>query len=145
MKLLKRIKEFHWGYVLFSLFLLGLGVALLLGRPQEDGNTDTLRIMATVVGVLTILYAAVFAFFTLRSTRSGIMLGFKMLFACFVLVAGILALVAKPTTVMIIVNALELLLMIDGAFKLNMSVRCCRFAVSGWWIMFFLSDRKSVV
>ena len=139
MKILKKIKEFHWGYVLFSLFLLGLGIAFLLGRRQEGSGAGPLDVVATLVGVLTILYAAVFAFFTLRSTRNGIMLGFKMLFASFVLVAGILALIVKSTTVMIIVTALELLLLIDGAFKLNMSVRCCRYAVSGWWIMFLLS------
>ena len=139
MKILKKIKEFHWGYVLFSLFLLGLGIAFLLGRQQEESGADPLDVLATLVGVLTILYAAVFAFFTLRSTRNGIMLGFKMLFASVVLVVGILALIDKTTMVKIIVTALELLLLIDGAFKLNMSVRCCRYAVSGWWIMFLLS------
>lgn len=139
MRLLKKIKEFPWGYPLLALLLSGLGLCFFAGRPNGAEEEGVLNAMAIAIGVLTVLYAAVFAFFTLTGRRRGLFFALKLVFAAAVFVAGILALIARDGTVAVILNVMGLLLIVDGSFKLNTAILTRQDVSRFWWLMLALS------
>lgn len=140
MRLLQKLREFRWGYLLLSLLLTGLGICFIVGRPRgEEAGSTTLQVMAIAIGILTVLYAAVFAFFTLQARRRSVAFGLKLAFAIVVLIAGLVALIFRDATVSVILNVLSLVLVVDGSFKLNTAILCRRYVVFGWWCILVLA------
>ena len=65
--------------------------------------------------------------------------GLKIAYSVVILIAGLVALIFRDATVSVILNVLSLVLVVDGAFKLNTAVLCRRYVVFGWWAILVLS------
>ncbi len=119
MKISKALSKIPFGALLLSLLLAGLSVLFFLGRPTEEGDERALGVLAVTAGVLLILYALVYASGSMIGRARGAYLAAKLVFAVSVLFLGVAALVARASTIAVILNLLGFFLVVDGAVKLH--------------------------
>lgn len=126
--MLSKIKSFGWGYVILGAILCAIGVCFL-------AFNNTYTVLAIVIGILTAVCGiGVFVAAMIKKER-GIAFALKMVVAICCLVSGTVTAITQSQSIIIIANIFFLLLLIDGAFKLQLSIVSARFSFFGWWIM----------
>ena len=126
--MLEKLKQFGWGYILIALFLGGVGACFI-------SFNNTLQILAVSIGVILIIYSVVFVLNSLIRKERDIKFGFKIGLSVVFLVSGTVTLIFGGQAISIITDIFCLLLIIDGAFKLQTAIFSARCNVKAWWIL----------
>ena len=130
--MIEKLKNFKWGYVLISAFLCAVGICLI-------SFNDVLKNVAIAIGVVLVLFAIVYGTIVLAGKDRGVTFAFKIIFAAICLVAGTVVAILHSATVAIMISVFSLLLIIDGAFKLQTAIMSKRYSVALWWVILSLS------
>ncbi len=129
-----KLKSLAWGYFLFALLLCGLGTIFLVFCKEQ-----LLEKTVLVIGALLAVFAIVFAVLTLSKKTRGASFFFRMTFSVLALIGGIVTMVMRQGAIDTVVTLIGLLLVIDGSFKLQTTVRMKTFFNPIWWIMLVIS------
>ncbi len=138
MGLIKKIKEFKWGYVLIALALIALGLCFLVW------SEEALKTLAIVIGVILMLASVTTTVTALASKGRGAGFAFKIFFAVMLLVAGIITAIVNDGAIDIIVSVFALVLIIDSSFKLHTSAMSKRYKLVGWWFIMVIASLSIV-
>ena len=130
--MLKKLKEFKWGYVILFLILSCIGVLCIV-------FPDALRIVCIVSGAILSLYAAVLFTVTLVKRERSVAFAIKITVSAIALAAGLVTAILNRQSVGVLTSLLGLYMVIDGSFKLQTTILSKRYRVAAWWIMLSLS------
>lgn len=133
MKLIEKIKNFKWGYISIALITAIISICFFVF------NNDSLNALAITIGIVIILMAIILAFLTLASKARGFLFGVKIALSVAMLVTGVVAIVARDTTVNVMVGIFGLMMIIDGSLKFNTAAMSKRYKLWCWIVMLVLS------
>ena len=129
---MKRLQSIKWGYLLFALLLIGVGVTFI-------AQNEALGYVALTFGVLLTLFAAVYAVLTLALKERGVRFFFRMTLAVLALAGGVTSLILRDQTLGILLMLTGYLLIIDGSFKLQTTALAKRYRSPFFWVMMAIS------
>ena len=124
--------KFGWGYILIGVMLLLIGICFI-------SFNNALNVLAISIGVLLALFGIFFGAITLSKTDRSATFAFKIALAIMCIICGTVTAILQDGAVMIIANIFCLLLIVDGAFKLQTAILSKRYRVASWWIMLLTS------
>ena len=130
--MLKKIQNFAWGYILLGLVIISVGISFIIFNAA-------LTYLAITVGAICAVTGIVFGALTLAKFERNLGFAFRVILALVGILSGTVTMILNNSAVGIIVDVFILLLLIDGAFKLQNAISSRRYSVHGWWIMLFLS------
>lgn len=130
--MLKKLKNFGWGYILIGALLLAIGICFI-------SIQDAYETLAIVTGAIMTVAGIGFGIYTLMDKKRGVKFAIKLAIAIAALICGIVTMFVKQNAVVVIANILCLLLIMDGSFKLQLSILSRRPTYYGWWIVTVLS------
>lgn len=131
--MLKRIREFKWGYIFISLISLLIGILLFsFGHDALDG-------LAIAIGITVILSAAILVILVIADKNRGFGFAVKIVIAIAMLICGIAVLINRESAITIIISIFGLVMIIDGAFKFQTTANSKQIHAFGWWILLILS------
>ena len=130
--MLKKIKDFGWGYLLLGVVLAAVGICFI-------AFGDTFNILAVSIGIILAVFGILFGVVTLTGLRRGVLFALKIALAVICLVCGTVTAIVREPAISVITDVFCLLLIVDGSFKLQTSITSRRFRVFGWWLMLSLS------
>lgn len=116
-----------YGYLFIAIIMIAIGLSFILLK-------DTLKTLSIVIGIIVALSGAIFGIITLAEKKRGFGFVTKISLSVIVLICGVATAIMNQKTVATIVNISCLLLIIDGAFKLNTAVMSKRYSVKAWWV-----------
>ena len=123
------IKEkVKYGYLFIAIIMVAIGLSFILLK-------DTLKTLSIVIGIIVALSGIVFGIITLSEKKRGFGFVTKISLSVIILICGVATAIMNEKTVSVIVDIASLLLIIDGAFKLNTAVMSKRYSVKAWWII----------
>ena len=117
------------GYIIVSAIMIALGLVLVI-YPEIS-----LQLLGIVCGALFIVFGAIrlVGFFSKDLYRLAFQ--YDLVFGIFMVVLGIIMLVNPGTLTGFICVALGLSALIDGLFRVQMSVEAKRFGIGTWWLV----------
>ena len=126
--MLSKIKGFGWGYIILGALLCTVGVCFV-------SFNNAYNVLATVIGIFTALCGIGLGVATLIRKDRGIKFACLIVIAICCIVSGTVTAITQSQAISVIANIFFLLLLVDGAFKLQLSILSARFSFFGWWIM----------
>ena len=132
MKMFEKIKKFGWGYLFIGALLITVGVLFISAQ-------DAYETMAIIMGCILAAVGIGFIVYTLLDGNRGLKFGVRMSISVIAIICGIVTMVVRSNAIAVIANILFLFLIIDGAFKLQLSTVSRRLSYYGWWIVTALS------
>ncbi len=126
--MLKKIKEFKWGYILLFLLLTAAGICFI-------AFNDTLSVIAIVLGVLLSLYGVVLLTLTLANRSRSAAFAFKIIICSAAIICGITTAILREGAMEIIASLICLFIIVDGSFKLQTTALSKRYNLVSWWFM----------
>ena len=123
------IKSFRWGYLLIALFLMIMGVLFMI-YPTQSVN-----ITAYIIGVSCIIFAIVYLVKVLSNRKRGFAFAISIIFSICTLICGIMAFIFPSFTASTYPMIIGLLIVIDGAFKLQTVINAKRYDLKMWWFL----------
>ena len=130
--MLERLKKFSWGYVLIGVLLLAVGICFISMQDAFTTLAITMGIILAVVGIGFLVNAFV-------CKGRGVLFGLKIAFSVICIVCGVVTALTQDSAILVIANIFFLLLIIDGAFKLQLAIMSRRYSFFGWWIILSVS------
>ncbi|MBR5449667.1 MAG: DUF308 domain-containing protein [Clostridia bacterium] len=130
--MLKKLKNFGWGYILIGVLLIAIGVCFI-------SIQDAYETLALVTGAIITVTGIGFGIYTLMDKKRGVKFTIKLSIAVAALICGVVTMCVKQNAIDVIANILCLLLIVDGSFKLQLSILSRRPTYYGWWIVTTLS------
>ena len=128
----EKIKKFGWGYLFIGALLITVGVLFISAQ-------DAYETMAIIMGCILAAVGIGFIVYTLLDGNRGLKFGIRMSVSVIAIICGIVTMVVRSNAIAVIANILFLFLIIDGAFKLQLSTVSRRLSYYGWWIVTSLS------
>ena len=128
----EKIKKFGWGYLFIGALLITVGVLFISAQ-------DAYETMAIIMGCILAAVGIGFIVYTLLDGNRGLKFGVRMSISVIAIICGIVTMVVRSNAIAVIANILFLFLIIDGAFKLQLSTVSRRLSYYGWWIVTALS------
>ena len=130
--MLKKLKGFGWGYILIGLLLIAIGVCFI-------SIQDAYETLAIVTGAIITVAGIGFGIYALMDKRRGVKFAIRLSVAVAALICGVVTMCVRQNAIEVIANILCLLLIVDGSFKLQLSILSRRPTYYGWWIVTTLS------
>lgn len=125
-------KQFGWGYILFGILLIVVGACFIVIK-------DTFDKLSLTVGLFCSIYGGVSFFVESYCKDKDIITIFECILYIAFLAGGIAVMVYKKSAIGIVIDISCLCLIVDGAFKLQDSVKAKGKKVALWWFIFFIS------
>ena len=126
--MLKKLKEFKWGYILLFITILAVGLTFII---FDEGATKNLAI---AIGIIIIVFGTVFAVSALAEKERGFKFGFRIILGICIVVSGAITIIANQA-IGFIISLFALFLIMDSAFKLGTASYSKRYGVSAWWLI----------
>ena len=130
--MLEKLKKFGWGLLIIGITLIGIGISFIV-------FSNALTALAIAVGITLTVFGILLAVFTLRDTKRGISFFIKMALSIAAIIGGIITLIMRTEAIGVITDICCLLLMIDGAFKLNTAITKRRIGLAAFIVMMTLA------
>ncbi len=124
---MQKIKK-YLGYVLLGIFLLAVGILFI-------SFNGMLKALIISIGVVLSIFGVVLALLTIARKERDLKFAFRIAFSVICLVAGIITACFNDGASEIIASLFSLLLIVDGAFKLNTSAMAKRYGLKSWLAM----------
>ena len=128
----KSIKNIKWGYVILAILLGAVGACFIM-------FDDSIKILTIAIGIIATTFGVILGVFSIASKNRGPEFAVRIVIAVVCLASGIVTMVFNGEAVNLIISILCLLLIVDGSFKLNISIISKRHSVSAWWIITVIS------
>lgn len=132
-KLWQKIKNFKWGYLLFSILFTAAGLCFL-SFPE-----DALKGVRIGIGVTAIVFAVAFIALTLANEERGFRFWAKMVLGGVAAICGGFMIFSPQGAFSYLTFVAGIYLMIDGSFKLQTAILSKRYRSAVWWIMLVLA------
>lgn len=130
--MLEKLKKFGWGYLLIATLLIAIGVLFISAQNAYE-------VLAIIMGCILAAVGIGFSIYALIDKERGLKFGIRLSIGIIAIVCGVVTLIARSSAIATIANVFFLLLIIDGAFKLQLSILSRRLSYYGWWIVTGLS------
>ena len=130
--MLKKIKEFSWGYAIIAALLIALGICFI-------AFGDAMTVLAISVGAILAISGIAFGIHTLIRSGRGIVFALKITLFSAMLISGITTMLVPSIAIVVISNVFCLLMILDGGFKLRTAIDKVGFRNPFWWIFTSLS------
>jgi hypothetical protein len=114
--MLSRLREFPFGYILIAITVGAIGGCFIAFQ-------NAFQILAVSIGIILALCGILFGVAAIVKPRRGIGFAFKLGIAIICIVCGIVTAVVQDGAISLIKDIFCLLLIIDGAFKLQTAAR----------------------
>lgn len=113
--MLSRLREFPFGYILIAVTVGAIGGCFIAFQ-------SAFQILAISIGIILALYGILFGVAALVKPRRGVGFALKLGVSVICIVCGIVTAVMQDGAVMLIKDIFCLLLIVDGAFKLQTAI-----------------------
>lgn len=133
MGIIKAIKNFRWGYLFLSFFLCLAGALVILFK------SETLKIVSYIIAASTLIVGLVQIVKLLSDRKRGVGFTFSIILTVLTLVCGLVAFVIPDKVVEIYPMFIGLIIIIDGAFKLQTVINAKRYNLKMWWFLLIFS------
>ncbi|MCQ2414382.1 MAG: DUF308 domain-containing protein [Clostridia bacterium] len=128
--MIRKLKDFPWGYLLFALLLGGTGACFLAFSENELLPTAIL-----IVGILLTVFSILYGVLSLSKKDRSVRFFLRMVYTGLALIGGIVTIVFNDAAVETVVALVGLLLVVDGSFKLQTAIHLKRYHSFFWWLM----------
>ena len=122
--MLKRLKEFKWGYILLFLLIMAVGICFIAWH-------NTLNTLAIVIGALV----AAYGIFLVVAASRGAGYTLRIITGIASIICGVITIFVRDGAMEIIASLICLFCIIDGSFKLQTTVLSKRYHLLSWWAM----------
>ncbi len=123
-----KIQKFGWGYILLAIALVALGICFISFNNSFD-------VLAISFGVITTVSGIAWGVHTLAKRERSLKFAVKIIICVALIVSGVITMISRKDAVNIMIDILSLLIIIDGSFKLQTSIKSKKYSVAFWWIM----------
>lgn len=123
-----KIQKFGWGYILLAIVLVALGICFISFNNSFD-------VLAISFGVITTVSGIAWGVHTLAKRERSLKFAVKIIVCVALIVSGVITMISRKDAVNIMIDILSLLIIIDGSFKLQTSIKSKKYSVAFWWIM----------
>ena len=130
--MLKKIKSFNWGYILIGALLVAIGVCFIAFQDAFSALAITMGIILAIVGIGFLVNALI-------DKKRNVIFGLKIVLAAICIICGTVTAITQDSAILVIANIFFLLLIVDGAFKLQLAIMSRRYSFYGWWIILGVS------
>lgn len=130
--MLEKIKKFGWGYILLGVLLVAVGICFI-------SFNNALNVLSVAIGIILLIFGILFGVITLVDPRRGITFALRIILAVICIICGTVCAIVQGAAVSVIADIFCLLLIVDGAFKLQTSINSKRYRIFGWWVMLGLA------
>lgn len=130
--MLDKLKSFKWGYVLFAVLFIAVGILFI-------AFSQSLSYLAITLGIILLVFGIVYAVLSIAERERGVFFFLRMVFAVTAIICAIITLVMRENAVETISSVMALLLIIDASFKLHTAAMSKRYMLFGWWFMIIVS------
>ena len=120
------------GYLLIGLLLLALGATFIIFN-------DALKVVTIVVGILLVVFSAIYLVLTIASKDRGAAFAIKVVFGSIGVISGAVTAILNESAANIVISIFCLLLIVDASMKLTTAAYSRRFGVKAWWIIMAIS------
>ncbi len=129
-----RLKTLKWGYILFALMFLIVGVGFIAHPLQATKG------VCTVVGAVGVIFSLIYVIMTLADKARGFRFWSCMVMAAFGVITGIVVIILSCTghgngVFRILVLILAVYMIVDGSFKLQTVILSRRYKFWMWWVL----------
>ena len=128
----EKLKSFSWGYILIGVLLSAVGILFISFQEAYGALAIAMGIILALAGIGLLVAAFV-------KKERDFKFALKIIISVIAIVCGIVTMITQEGAISVIANVFFLLLIIDGAFKLQLSILSRRFSFFGWWIILGLS------
>ena len=128
-KIIQKIKNFKWGYLLFALLFLCGGIAFL-AFPEEG-----LKVVKMVIGIMAIVFAVIHIALTLAKKERGGSFWARIVMGGLCAICGGFVIFVRDAAIDYLLTAFGIALMIDASFKLQTAIQSKRYKSPLWWVM----------
>ena len=130
--MLKKLKDFGWGYILLGAVLAAVGICFI-------AFNNAFSVLAICLGIILAVFGILFGVVTLTGVGRGVAFALKIALAVSCLICGTVTAIVREPAISVITDIFCLLLIVDGSFKLQTSITSRKFRVVGWWLMLALA------
>ena len=130
--MLEKLKNIRWEYLILGAIASVFGLCFLFF--QSSATTLTV-----IIGIFLALFGVGTACLCILGKSRGFGFVAKIVAAVLLFTSGVLGMAFNDAAVNIFVSAFCLLLIVDGAFKLQISIKSKILSVDGWWIITAIS------
>ena len=120
------------GYLLIGLLLLALGATFIIFN-------DALKVVTIAVGILLVVFSAIYLVLTIASKDRGAAFAIKVVFGSIGVISGAVTAILNESAANIVISIFCLLLIVDASMKLTTAAYSKRFGVKAWWIIMAIS------
>ncbi len=128
----KEKASFPFGYLLFALTFIALGVCFIAFTSQS------IDMMCYLIGGVTVFAALINAVLALADKNRGFSFYFRLILCALAVTCGVVVIVSKKEALEYIVGAIAFLLVIDASFKLQTTVKSKASRLPFWWVTMIL-------
>ena len=130
--MIKKIKEFKWGYILLFFSILAIGLAFIVF------GEDATKKLALAIGIIIITFGVIFIALTLAGKDRGFNFWVKTIIGICLIISGAVTVISDQS-IGFIISLFGLFLIMDGAFKLQTAASSKRYGVGAWWLIMILA------
>ena len=127
---MKEFKRAKWGYLIFSVLLCMMGLALILW-PEISAETFCL-----LIGAVSLVYGIVkiVSYFT-QGARAYSFFQFDLAGGIFLVILGMVFLVHPTYILTVLPVVIGFYMIIDGVEKVETSIDAKRYGLRAWWLI----------
>ena len=133
MGIIKAIKNFRWGYLLTSILLCLAGVLVIAFQ------SETLKAVSYIIAGATFIVGIIQIIKLLAERKRGFGFAISIIFTVLTLVCGLVAFIIPDKVMELYPMFIGLLIVIDGAFKLQTVINAKRYKLKMWWFLLIFS------
>ena len=130
--MLEKLNFLKWRYWLAGSLIAVVGLCFLFF------SSSPVALFVTVGIIIALLGLAVGALVIVQKKRD-LIFALKLSFAVIFFAGGIVTSILNKASIGVLVSVICLLLIVDGAFKLQTSIKSKKYSIEGWWIIMIIS------
>jgi len=130
--MLEGSKKFPWGYIILGTLLMTVGICFIIFNTAST-------VLAVIIGITLAIFGILCGVLTLAESERGLKFVIRIIFSVMAIISGVVVAILNSAAIPIISDMFCLLLITDGAFKLQTAIQSKRVSAFGWWFMLMLS------
>lgn len=131
--MLEKIKNIRWAYIAFAVLFIGAGLCFVIS-PEKS-----VKYTGLAIGLFVAVIAVLKFVLLLPERERGFSFFFRAVFFACAAICGLFFAFSPYRTVPFLASALGLVMIIDGAFKLQSASASARYRSVLWWLAAVLS------
>ncbi|MBE6645093.1 MAG: hypothetical protein E7612_06935 [Ruminococcaceae bacterium] len=126
------LKKLNWGHLIIAALLTVIGLCFLF-------FSSSLVAVTVISGIIISLFGAFLGFVGFKNPKRDLKFIILISAASLCFVSGVVTAILNDKAMEFLIAAICLVTVVDGSFKLNLSIRAKKYNLDAWWIITAIS------